>query len=134
MMQYEQIFKKISALVPDLEKMEPGQAVKLTSNSFMDLHIDVLIKEPDRTVISMAHYYKQNGDSVPDPDMEIALYPKHKMAEALTYHDSFGYKVVYPEEGKLYPTIKKELNQFLNQWLNNIKAQKFLFQQQNRER
>ena len=123
MKQFEQIFRKILALVPDLEKMEQGQAIKLKSHGFMDLHIDVLSKEADRTIISMAHYYKQNGDLVPDPDMEIALYPKHKLAEALTYQDTFGFKEVYPEAGKVYPAIKKELNSFLNQWLNNIKVQ-----------
>lgn len=128
MNQFEQIFKKIIVLLPNIDKMEAGQAAKLTSAGFMDLHVDVLSIEQDRTVISMAHYYEQNGDKVPDPDMEIALYPKFKMAEALTYQDSFGFKEVYPEPGKVYPTIKKELNSFLNQWLNNIKSQRFFLE------
>lgn len=123
MKQFEMIFKKISALVPNLQSLEPGQAIKLKSEGFMDLSIDVLSKEPDKMVIAMAHNYIQNGDVIPDPDMEIALYPKSKMAEALTYQDSFGYKQVYPEPGFVYPKLKSELNQFLNQWLNNIKLQ-----------
>lgn len=123
MKQFETIFRKITALVPDLQSLEPGQALKLKSEGFMDLSIDILNKEPDKIVIAMAHNYIQNGDVIPDPDMEIAIYPKLKMAEALTYQDTFGYKQVYPEPGYVYPKMKKELNQFLNQWLNNIKMQ-----------
>lgn len=123
MNQYEQLFKKIIALIPNLAQIEPGEGIKLKAPGFMDLHIDVLLQEKDKTTIAMAHYYKQNGDMVPDPDMEIAIYPDRKMAEALSYQDSFGYRQVYPEPGMVNPKAKSELNQFLNQWLNNINMQ-----------
>jgi hypothetical protein len=44
------------------------------------------------------------------------------MAEALTFqNDYLGiYQEVYPEPGKYYPKLKKELNEFLNEWLQNI--------------
>jgi uncharacterized protein YqiB (DUF1249 family) len=44
------------------------------------------------------------------------------MAEALSFqNDYLGiYQVVYPEPGKYYPELKKELNEFLNEWLQNI--------------
>lgn len=123
MNQYEQLFKKITALLPNLAQIEPGEGVSLKAEGFMDLHVNVLWKEKDNITISMSHYYEQNGDLVPDPDMEIAVYPSRKMAEALRYQDSFAYREVYPEEGKVYPKAKKELNQFLNRWLNNLKMQ-----------
>lgn len=123
MKQYEQLFKKISELVPNLAQIEPGEGVKLKADGFMDLHIDVLMREKDKTTIAIAHYYKQNGDMVPDPDMEIAVYPDRKLAEALSYRDAYGYRQVYPEPGMVSPKAKTELNQFLNQWLNNIKMQ-----------
>lgn len=123
MNQYEQLFKKITALVPNLARIEPGEGVKLKADGFMDLHVDVLWREKDKTTISLAHYYKQNGDTVPDPNMEIAVYPDRKMAEALSYQDSFGYQQVYPEPNKVDVRAKTELNQFLNQWLNYIKMQ-----------
>ncbi len=47
------------------------------------------------------------------------------MAEALSYQDSFGYRVVYPESGKVDIKAKKELNQFLDMWLSNLKNQGF---------
>ena len=70
------------------------------------------------------HYYKHHsGDMIADPDMEIMLYPDKKMAEALTYQDAYLYQEVYPEEGKVNLRLKKDLNSFLNTWLNNIKWQ-----------
>jgi len=51
-----------------------------------------------------------------------------KMAEALTFrNDYLGiYQEVYPEPGKYYPKLKKELNAFLNDWLRNmIEVQKY---------
>ena len=33
----------------------------------------------------------------------------------------FGiYQVVYSEPGKYYPKLKKNLNEFLDEWLNNM--------------
>lgn len=123
MKQFEAIYKKLNALVPDLDKIEPGDGIKLKTDCFMDLNINVLRRTPDKTTISMTHYYEQNGDLVPDPDMEIAIYPKSKMAEALTYQDSFCYQKVYPEPNKVNLKVKTELNRFLNTWLNNLKLQ-----------
>lgn len=49
------------------------------------------------------------------------------MAEALTYQqDSLGvFQEVYPEPGKVDVKLKKQLNQFLNQWLTNLINQGF---------
>lgn len=121
--QYEILFKKINALIPNLDTIQPGEGVVLKAAGFMDLSINVLWREGDKTTISMTHYYKQNCDLVPDPDMEIAIYPSRKMAEALGYQDSYSYQVVYPEPGKVYPKLRTELNSFLNTWLDNIKMQ-----------
>lgn len=94
----------------------------------MDLSIDFIRKTDDGAyIIAMAHNYIQNGDVMADPDMEIKIYPETKMAEALTYQqDGLGiYQKVYPEPGKVYPKLKKQLNSFLNKWLSNIKMQGF---------
>ncbi len=85
--------------------------------------VDVLWRDQKKTTIALAHYYEQNGDLVPDPDMEIAIYPKMQMAEALSYQDTYGYRQVYPEPGKVNLKAKRDLNSFLNTWLSNIKAQ-----------
>lgn len=120
---YENNYKKLLHLIPDLETAS-FEARKLKADGFMDLNIDMLYKEEDRTVIALSHYYKHpSGDMIADPDMEIAVYPERKMVEALSYQDTFGYRRVYPEPGKVSPSAKKELNSFLGQWLSNLKSQ-----------
>ena len=44
------------------------------------------------------------------------------MAEALTFQNDYlgVYQEVYPEPGKFNPKLKKELNNFLSDWLQNI--------------
>jgi uncharacterized protein YqiB (DUF1249 family) len=122
---HETIYKKLLRIVPELADPK-FEAKKLKSEGFMDLNIDILSWDAakDKCHIALSHYYKHDsGDMIPDPDMEVALYPSRQMAEALSYQDCFGYRQVYPEPGKINPRAKKELNSFLNQWLSNIIAQ-----------
>jgi len=134
---YESIYKKIDRLTGGIENFKESEEgyKKLKSGGFMDLSIDLLRnKEHPKGgqdghcfIIAMAHNYSQNGDLMADPDMEIAIYPGMKMAEALTYQqDGLGiYQEVYPEPGFVNVRLKRELNSFLNQWLDNLKRQGF---------
>lgn len=122
----EQLYRKILQLIPTVEQMQPGDALKLKSEGFMDLNLDILSRSENSLIIALSHYYEQNGDKIADPDIEVAIYPKLKMAEALSYQDSFGYRRVYPdypEKNRYYPKAKQELNSFLNTWLRNLKMQ-----------
>jgi uncharacterized protein YqiB (DUF1249 family) len=120
---FEQIYKKILDVAPNINDMKSGDAVKLKADGFMDLNIDVLYKTEEGTRIAMSHYYKHpSGDMIADPDMEIMLYPDKKQAEALTYQDGYRYDMVY-DDGEANKPIQNSLNNFLNTWLNNIKMQ-----------
>ena len=132
---YERIYKALDRLLPGgvegFCSADDGYA-KLKAEGFMDLNIDVLnYKEEGHKGtfrISMAHNFVQNGDLMADPDMEIRLYHGHQMAEALTYQqDSLGiYQEVYTTRDRkpaYSPRLKRDLNNFLEQWLKNIKAQ-----------
>lgn len=129
---YETIYKKLQKLIPDIADLQPGDTRKSKSNQYMDLNLDVLDRtEPNKNfgyeliTIALSHYYKHDsGDMIPDPDMEIKVCPQLRFAEALTYQDTYGYKQVYPEPGKFYPKLKKDLNNFLNTWLTNCIDQK----------
>ena len=117
---YQQIYKKRLVVVPDLQRIE--ESGKSIVAGFMDLNLDILKKGTDKTVIALSHYYQHpSGDMVSDPDMEVAVYPSKSMAEAMTYQDSFGYRVVYSQGGSMVDVrAKRDLNQFLNQWLSNL--------------
>ena len=117
---YQQIYKKLLVVVPDLQSIE--ESGKSIVAGFMDLNLDILKRGTDKTVIALSHYYRHpSGDSISDPDMEIAVYPARYMAEALTYQDTYGYRVVYSESGtKVDVRARRDLNQFLTQWLDNL--------------
>jgi len=119
----ERIFEKLERIMGDLSRI-PAY-VKFEAHGFMDLNLDRLYADEGSVTIAPSHYFKQNGVMVPDPDMEVRIYPAMKMAEALTYQDSFGYREVYPAPSKVYLEAKKDLNVFLNQWLSYILEQGF---------
>lgn len=119
---YSQIYNKLIRLIPNLEQMEVGSSQISKSKGFMDLHVDILsegiVEQRQVKVISLAHYYEQNGDLVPDPDMTIKIYSQYKIAEALTYQDSSVYQGVYPTQKVANVVSKRDLNAFLKLWLN----------------
>jgi hypothetical protein len=130
---YEIMFDKLQKLGILNDKGLPNfkEYVKIENTPYMPLSIDRLSTEKEGTIrISLAHNFIQNGDVMADPDMEIRIYPDLKAVEALTYQlDSLGvYQVVYPEPGKVYPKLKKDLNAFLNGWLTNLIDQGFKVQ------
>ena len=120
---YERIFKKLERIMGDLSRI-PAY-MKFEAYGFMDLSMDKLYADWQSVTIALSHYFRQNGDMVPDPDMEVRIYPAMKMAEALTYQDCFGFRMVYPNPDEVNLKAKKDLNVFLNQWLSNILRQGF---------
>lgn len=130
---YQQIFKELVKII-NLDELVNKQYLKFKSSGFMDLNFDFLrFDEQNRIVIAISHYYKQNGDMIADPDMEIRIDPSWLnyggiTCEALTFQDSFGYREVYPIiNGKemINGKAKNELNAFLLQWLKNIQKQNY---------
>jgi uncharacterized protein YqiB (DUF1249 family) len=124
---YDTIYKRLNPFLALLTVNERNcETVTLASKAFMDLHVERLYAEKDGAeVVSFTHYYKMNGDLCPDPDMEVRVWHDRKLAEALTFQDSFGFRRVY-YPGKVDMKAKRELNSFLSQWLKNLKTQGFL--------
>lgn len=127
---YSAIYKKLMQIIPDLIKhietgKDSGKSVKDPKGGLMNLNFDYLGKDKKGNyLIALSHLFEQNGDMVPDPDMQIRILPQMEMAEAMTFQDQYGYQEVYPDkgDGKEYVNLKrkKDLNQFLSQWLTNI--------------
>jgi uncharacterized protein YqiB (DUF1249 family) len=127
---YERIYERLEAL--GIDPAHLPESAKSKAPGFMDLNLDLLRQEQDFVEIALAHNFLQNGDLVPDPDMEIRILPAGRVAEALTYQDQYSYRVVYPEPGKVNLTAKRELNSFLAKWLKNCLDQghSFAYQQE----
>ncbi|MEZ8801206.1 hypothetical protein AB6D78_08440 [Vibrio splendidus] len=88
-------------------------------------HLDGTSGNDEGIAVSLAHYFEQNGDLCKDPEMVVLIYPSQRMVEAFTFEMSIPpiYQQVFPEPGKFYPHLRKELNTFLRQWLNNLITQ-----------
>lgn len=120
---HQRIYKKLQTVIPDLQSIE--EHGKSVVPGYMDLNLDVLRRGPTKTVIALSHYFKHpSGDMIADPNMVLAVYSDRAMAEALSYQDSFGYQEVYSQGGAMVDVrAKRELNQFLMQWLGNLIVQ-----------
>ena len=122
---YETNFDRLVKLGVVVNGKSSGYA-KSVSDGFMDLVIestsDELPNDNEGYVLSLAHYYEQSGDLCCDPEMTVAIYPTLKMVEVLTFQQAIPpiYQEVYPEPGKFYPKLKRDLNTFLEQWLENL--------------
>lgn len=113
------IFHQLLDVVPNLLTIdEHGKSVV---DGFMDFSVDILHRTPERIIVALSHYYKHpSGDMIADPDMEVAVYPIHEYAEALTYQDSYGYQSVLLNDGQVNTRLQRNLNRFLTQWLTNL--------------
>jgi hypothetical protein len=109
-------------------RLEQGE-----NSAFMPLVIEKH-GQGSKAEVTVTHYYEQNGDLCPDPDMafiylksENETDPEKFFLVPCAYQDSFGYKRSRwtDEDGKEW--INKKLNadqiSFANQWGRNIRAQ-----------
>ena len=118
----QEIFQRLLLVIPSLPTIQGG--AKSEVRAFMDLHLDVLRRMGNACHIALAHYYRQNGDSIPDPDMEILVDFSEQTAIATSFQDSFCYREAAPRD--ISPEavrIRRDLNTFLAQWLSNLREQ-----------
>ena len=104
-----------------------GDARKVDNGSYMAVHVDRL---SDAT-FSIAHYFKQNGDSVCDPDgvfLRIQDGAGHAWLPVSLQLATGHYTVALELDGNDKPTgwrprQYKELTSFAAMWLRNIRDQ-----------
>jgi hypothetical protein len=82
-----------------------------------------LVIERHGELISVAHYFEQNGDLVPDPEVEL----HHPTWTPTAITQAIGYrreKFIQRGGQTLVDTrFHREVTSFLNMWARNIKAQ-----------
>ena len=114
----QSIYKKLIQIIPDIATREEAGKSKLSSDALMDLNLDVLSKQKNIIRIALSHYYKQNGDMIADPDMEIIINTELMTANAMTYQDSMIFQSA-EQGGGINQKLVNSLNEFLDQWLQN---------------
>ena len=116
--------------------IQDGQFVRpavYQSSGYMDLHIEDIGNYRDLLgrsikVYSLAHYYKQNGDMMRDPDVEFGVnFEKQAVFPLLYRNDGVGFiQDVFDDNDNLVLRIEKSIGEFLLLFVNNIKDQGFL--------
>jgi len=140
----EKNFDRLLKIIPNLESKlkeavisESEFYLKLKSEPFMDLVFEYKNSIPCKDgsvfyVISLAHYYEQNGDLMSDPYMEIRIHFQRRILVPMLFEQSNPpiYKEVFTTtaDGKeaIYPSRLKEQNSFLKLWLSNLIKQGFI--------
>lgn len=98
--------------------------IKIENEPYMPLVIERIGGDE----YSIGHYYWQNGDRMCDPEITFTVDSKSHLIDVLTYQlDALGiYQKVYADDQKRFSRkLCTELNQFLYDWLKNIKHQGF---------
>lgn len=80
------------------------------------------------SIYAMAHYYKQNGDLVPDPDMTfIVLREQPEKIYPATFQNAVKYTdALYTDKRgvwRINEMLQHDLTHFANIWLKNIQEQ-----------
>lgn len=128
-------FPTAKKIVDLLGGIDSFSHVRLDRPPFMRLCLEKLGDTGPRglIVVSVAHYYEQNGDLVADP--EICYEIDAGMWFPISYRqDSFGIHqegeagAVFVRDGKLFsrPGLVKSLTSFTRQWSINLADQGFL--------
>lgn len=98
-------------------------AVKIASGGFMPLSI-----EKHGKLITVTHYFEQNGDLVPDPDMEfVDLGGRDWLPVAIQHSTGHYSRAAICEDGtwKFNSRAMRDLQSFSKMWARNLLAQGF---------
>lgn len=126
-----EVYRLLERLIGSIETM-PMNAKSVIGAGLMDLNLDRLAMHRDgdntRIDVAISHYFKhQSGDMIADPDMVFHLFPKQRMAEAVSFQDQYRYVDVtdLPWEKAVKPY--RDINVFSVMWLSNSLSYGHLF-------
>ena len=107
-----------------------------SDRGFMPLHVEYLFTTKTGPVYSLAHYYRQNGDSMRDPDMEFLKSDDGRYYPLSFRQDNLGIMqedVLWNDDGTIkgcYTRRQRDHATFAGLWMANIRAQQNVSQQE----
>lgn len=116
-------------LTEGLSKVGDHRQVK-QSEHFMPVSVEVVDMTPQNApIVSVSHYYEQNGDLMADPEVTFVIARDDYVFPISFRQDSLGIDQQYVrwEGGKVYWNLPKQndLAGFCNQWMQNIQDQQY---------
>ena len=102
-------------------------------DSFMPVVLEEISDNGNYKIISMAHYYEQNGDLLVDPEMMFIYYisqnvfvPYYFKQDGILSMEQDSIKFKDVEINSICPKMQADHTTFANQWIRNIKYQQNL--------
>jgi hypothetical protein len=117
-------------LTADIHKVGDHVKIDNTNGGFMPVVVEGVGTTPAGCIIvSVAHYYEQNGDLMADPEVTFCVTRDNYVFPMSHRQDGLGVDREYVrfEDGHVYANLKmqNDLAVFCNQWMRNIKEQQF---------
>lgn len=112
-----------------------GSGIEVQNPQYMSLHITAYSKSADSWVVAVDHQYKQNGDTMYDPEIQFWVTKGSHNVEtwvACVWNTSyFGYRELIEFDDKMEPVkfyrkLQHDTASFANDWAKNIRDQGFV--------
>jgi hypothetical protein len=110
-----------------------GAQLKIENEGYMALVIEHVGKGPRGCdLVSVAHYYEQNGDLMADPEMTFERGADGELHPITYKQDGVGLfqEAVWVQDGQtlVRPQLLRQLKAFARSWSKNLREQGFLKQ------
>src|SRR5436309_8875315 len=121
--------KNVQAIINLFGGLASFRHVRLEREGFMPLVVEAIGPGPrGLPMVSVAHYYTQNGDAMRDPELVFEVSPDGKFSPVSYTQDNMGLyqQAVFQDEGgkvMVRPRLVKDLASFARQWDRNLKQQ-----------
>lgn len=116
-------------LVDGLDELGASKKIDNSRGAYMAVCVERVEETQHGPIFSIAHYYEQNGDLVPDPDVTL-LRGADGEFYALTYQDGRTYRSAVELRADSAVRVDRDqqsdLAQFVGDWMKNIKQQQGL--------
>ncbi|MBI1913494.1 MAG: hypothetical protein HYS12_01880 [Planctomycetes bacterium] len=124
--------KNVKAIIALFGGVASFRHVRLESKGFMPLVVETIGPGPrGLPMVSVAHYYTQNGDAMRDPEMTFEVSPDGTFSPVSYTQDNMGLyqEAVFTDDAgrvMVRPRLVKDLTAFARQWDRNLKDQGFV--------
>lgn len=122
--------RKASEILRGLLALQTAK-VDRSDGAYMPVRIEIIDRTENYTHISLAHYGRQNGDLMRDPEMIFVLHKESQQFIPYYYRNDYmgveQYSIRWTDEGILLNRrLQAEHTTFANQWLRNISLQQHI--------
>ena len=114
-------------LTEGMVKLGDHRKIDNTNGTFMAACVEVIGQAGLGPLVSVAHYYEQNGDLMRDPDVVFLIGADQHVYPISYRHDGLGIDqeaaVVEDGQWNVKPKMQADITRFANQWMLNIQDQ-----------